>query len=98
MEAVQGFQRVQRATQLDRFVSRLAAFEILPFETEVAILAGRIYGDLKRTGQPIGRADPMIAATAMSGGLAVVTGNVAHYARIAALGYHLAVEDWRAAQ
>lgn len=31
-----------------------------------------------RTGQPIGRADPMIAATAIASDLVVVTGNTGH--------------------
>ena len=47
-----------------------------------AELAGRITGDLDRTGQPIGRADPMIAAIAIVNGLELVAGNTAHYQRI----------------
>jgi predicted nucleic acid-binding protein len=39
-------------------------------------------GDLDRIGQPIGLADPIIAAIAIGQGLELVTGNTAHYQRI----------------
>lgn len=97
MEVVKGFQRVQREPELNAFVTTAEGLEVLPLDASVATLAGRIYGDLERTGQPIGRADPMIAATALASGLVLVTGNVAHYERIAGLGYALRVENWRAA-
>jgi predicted nucleic acid-binding protein len=51
--------------------------------------------DLERTGQPIGRADPMIAALALRHDLTLVTGNIAHYQRIQALGYNLSLDNWR---
>lgn len=64
-------------------------------DTEVAVLAGAIYAELERSGQPIGRADPLIAATASVHGLTLVTGNVAHYARIPELGFPLDIANWR---
>jgi len=47
-------------------------------DVAAAELAGRITGDLDRIGQPIGRADPMIAAIAIDQGLELATGNTAH--------------------
>jgi tRNA(fMet)-specific endonuclease VapC len=58
-------------------------------------LAGRITDDLDRLGQPIGRADPIIAAVAIDQGLELVTGNTGHYQRIQQLGYPLALVNWR---
>ena len=55
----------------------------------------RITGDLIRTGQAIGMADPMIAAIAMTYGLELVTGNTGHYQRITQLGYPLTLVNWR---
>ncbi|MCG8422107.1 MAG: PIN domain-containing protein [Proteobacteria bacterium] len=66
MEVVKGLQRVQREPQLQKFISALSTLEVLPFDSDVAVVAGQIYGDLERIGQPIGRADPMIAATALT--------------------------------
>jgi predicted nucleic acid-binding protein len=45
--------------------------------------------------QPIGRADPMIAAIAIDQGLELVTGNTAHYQLIQELGYPLTLVNWR---
>ena len=51
--------------------------------------ARRIAGDLDRTGQTIGMADPIIAAIALEHNLELVTGNFAHFQRIIRLGYPL---------
>ncbi len=69
--------------------------EVLAFDRECAEVAGRIYADLLRAGQPIGRADPMIAATAIRHQRVLVTGNMDHYQRIQALGYPLKLDNWR---
>jgi tRNA(fMet)-specific endonuclease VapC len=58
-------------------------------------LAGRIAGDLERTGQPIGLADPMIAAIALPHNLDLITGNTAHFLRVQQLGYPLTLGNWR---
>jgi len=69
--------------------------EILTLNVKTAELAGRIYADLERTGQPIGRADPVIAAIALEHHLILSTGNVSHYQYIQNLGYALKVENWK---
>lgn len=95
MEIVKGFHKLHREDRIEQFLAGLPTVEVLAFELRSAELAGRIYADLERTGQPIGRADPMIAALALRHDLALVTGNVAHYQRIQALGYHLLLDNWR---
>jgi predicted nucleic acid-binding protein len=95
MEVVQGFQRRQSAARLQRFLAAIASEEVLFFDQAAAEMAGRIAGDLDRTGQPIGRADPMIAAIALRHGLDLVTGNTGHYQRIQQLGYPLTLLNWR---
>ena len=95
LESTKGFQKAQRADALARFVGMLPSLDVLGFGIEEALVAGRIYGDLERTGQPIGRADPMIAAVAITNAIALATGNGAHYERIRALGYALRLENWR---
>jgi tRNA(fMet)-specific endonuclease VapC len=95
MEVVRGFQQRQSAGRLQRFLSSIGSEEILPFDQTAAELAGRIAGDLDRTGQPIGKSDPMIAAIALCHSLELVTGNTAHYQRIQQLGYPLTLVNWR---
>ena len=97
IEIVSGLQQVARSEQLERFLQALDAMEVLPVDTESAVLAGRIDGDLLRTGQPIGRADPIVAAQAITHGLVLVTGDARHYERVTALGYPLRMVDWREA-
>jgi tRNA(fMet)-specific endonuclease VapC len=104
MEMVKGFQQVQRPQRIidllayvaaEDLLAYVAAEDVLDFRQPAAELAGRIWGDLERTGQPIGLADPMIAAIALTHGLELATGNVAHYQRIQQLGYPLVLVNWR---
>ena len=81
--------KVGRENHIARFLSAIPGSEVLTLNIKSAELAGRIYADLERTGQPIGRADPIIAAIALENNLALSTGNINHYQRIQSAGYHL---------
>ena len=95
LEVVKGFHKLGREDRIQRFVDELASLDVLNLGTQGAQLAGRMYADLERTGQTIGRADPMIAAIAVQHGLALVTGNTSHYQRFVDLGYPLNLDNWR---
>jgi tRNA(fMet)-specific endonuclease VapC len=95
MEITRGHQQKQALRQLQTFLSNVAVEEVVPFVRATAELAGRIAGELERIGQPIGTADPMIAAIALHHGLELVTGNTAHFQRIQNLGYPLTLVNWR---
>ena len=95
MELAKGLEKAGRASVLESYLARLRPLQVLKFGAEQARLAGSIYGALERTGAAIGRADPMIAATALVHGLTLVTGNVNHYERIRSLGHPLRIENWR---
>lgn len=95
MEVVKGLQKMGQPTRVQQFVGLLGTLKIYDFDATAAELAGRIYADLERSGQTIGRADPMIAAISLQHELALVTGNEAHYQRIQTLGYALRIENWR---
>jgi tRNA(fMet)-specific endonuclease VapC len=86
---------VQNHRRLQNFLAAVAQEEVISLEHPAAVLAGRISGDLDRTGQTIGKADPMIAAIALHHGLELVTGNTSHYQRIQQLGYPLTLSNWR---
>ena len=80
--------------------AKLTAFEqfcqvnqILPMNDSVIVCAAEIYAGLKQRGQLISDADILIAATALTHGLTLVTNNTAHYSRIAGL----TVESWKSA-
>ncbi len=95
MEIVYGFQFVQNHRRLQNFLDAVVHEEVIFFEYSAAELAGRIAADLDRSGQTIGKADPMIAAIAITHGLELITGNTAHYQRVQQLGYPLTLANWR---
>ena len=69
----------------------LEPFEILPFTTEAAGDYADIRLQLEKSGRPIGERDLLIAATAKSRRLIVVTHNVREFGRVSGL----ELEDWR---
>lgn len=95
LEIVKGLHKVRREERIQQFLQGLVQVEVLALDARSGELAGRISADLERSGQPIGRADPMVAAIALQHGLTLVTGNTAHYERVKALGYALDIENWR---
>jgi tRNA(fMet)-specific endonuclease VapC len=95
LEIVKGCQQAQATARMRRFLNAVAREEVLSLEAGAAELAGRITGDLDRTGRTIGVADPIIAAIAIEHGLELVTGNAAHFQRIIQLGYPLTLANWR---
>jgi len=95
MEVVKGLHKVRRTDALKKFLSGLQAIEVLPFDENCSVTAGKLFADLENTGQPIGRADPMIAAIAMEHDLTLITGNTTHYERLQKLGYSLKIDNWR---
>jgi tRNA(fMet)-specific endonuclease VapC len=68
----------------------LKPFEVLPFAGEAAEEYAEIRLQLEKAGKPIGERDLLIAATAKSRRLTVVTHNVGEFSRVA----NLKVEDW----
>lgn len=97
LEITKGLRKASRQDALERFVASLPSIEVIGLGQDDALLAGRIYGDLERLGQPIGRADPMIAAIAITADVVLATGNGSHYERIRAAGYKLRLDNWRTA-
>ena len=65
--------------------------QMLPLTEPIAVRAAAIYAYLQLRGELIGDADILIAATALEHGLAIATGNIAHFERIPGL----QVVSWR---
>jgi tRNA(fMet)-specific endonuclease VapC len=97
MEVVRGFHRIGAVDRADRFVSFLSAVEVLPFDTESAILAGRIDAALTNRGRIVGVADVAIAACALVQGHPVCTGNREHFEYIQEVGFPVVLQNWRSA-
>ena len=80
---------VENRTGVERFAARLT---VLPFDSAAAVHTAEIRATLERRGTPIGSYDVMIAGSARSRGLIVVTGNLREFNRVDGL----RSEDWLA--
>ena len=86
-----GAAKSSRPTETRRSVDAfLKPFEVLPFGNDAASEYAPLRLALEREGRPIGERDLLIAATAKSLGLIVVTHNVREFSRVP----DLKVEDW----
>ncbi len=82
--------QIKKATQ-QAVVGFLDDVEALPFTEDDATIAARIRADLQKKGQPVGAYDLLIAATALSNKLTLVTSNEKEFSRIP----DLVIENWR---
>ena len=89
-EILRGLNAVGAAKQAGLFEKFCQDCEILDLGDKAADKAAEIYADLKAGGSLIGDADILIAASALVGGLGVVTNNEGHFRRINGL----RVENW----
>jgi tRNA(fMet)-specific endonuclease VapC len=81
----------RRRTNHTRIDALVEEIEPLDFDLRAAATYGRVRAQLEAGGTPIGPNDMLIAAHALSRGLAVVTDNTAEFGRVKGL----KVENWR---
>lgn len=81
----------RRRTHHARIDVLIEEIECLDFDLRAAATYGRVRAQLEAGGTPIGPNDMLIAAHALSRGLAVVTDNVSEFGRVKGLN----VETWR---
>lgn len=86
--AVKSSRPKQTRDSVDAF---LVPFDVLPFGSAAAEAYAEARLHLERKGQPIGERDLLIAATAISLKLTIVTHNLREFSRVP----HLRFEDWR---
>lgn len=71
----------------------MSLFSVIPLNDQIAAIGGSLSGWLSNRGLTIGDRDSMIAATAMSHKLIMVTDNVREFERVPGI----VVENWRKA-
>lgn len=75
----------------ERIESNILPFlRVLDFRSEEALVAGDIEAEIRRAGRPMSLEDLMIAATALAGGLTLVTRNIRHFQPV----LDLKIENW----
>ena len=68
----------------------LAPFNIISFDADDAVIAGRLRADLTKQGLPIDPYDIQIAGQAVSGNMIMVTHNIGEFSRVPGI----TLEDW----
>ena len=89
-EILRGLNAKNATSQATAFNVMCQTMEVLPLTDAVIVRAADIYGKLHQTGQLIGDADILIAATCLENGCEIVTNNTSHFSRIPAL----EVQNW----
>lgn len=92
-EILRGLKAKDATQQILAFEARCRESRILLLTDAIVSCAAEIYADLYRRGQLISDADVLIAATAMTHDMTLVTENADHFKRIAGL----RIESWRTA-
>lgn len=64
---------------------------LIPFELPDALAAAKVRADLRKVGTPIGPFDLLLAGSALSRSLVMVTSNTGEFSRVRGL----KMEDWR---
>jgi tRNA(fMet)-specific endonuclease VapC len=90
-EILRGLKARRATRQIERFERRCQGSVILPLTDEIIVQAADLYALLYQRGQLISDADILIAATAMTHNLVMVTENVNHFRRFPGL----TIESWR---
>jgi tRNA(fMet)-specific endonuclease VapC len=91
-EILRGLYARGAAKQIAMFDKLCAASRVLPITDPIITQAAQIYADLQKRGELISDADILIAATAITHELIVVTNNLVHFRRIR----DLRTENWLA--
>jgi tRNA(fMet)-specific endonuclease VapC len=74
-----GIEGKRRLSQIETLIQGVT---ILPLDVIEAVIAGKIYTQLKSKGQLVGTHDILIAATCVANTLPLYTKNVAHFLRM----------------
>lgn len=91
-EILRGLSAKNATSQAAAFDAMCQSMEVLSLTDAVIVRAANIYGKLHQTGQLVGDADILIAATCLENGCEIVTNNAAHFSRIPGL----VVQNWLA--
>ena len=78
-ELYAGVEGKRRLSQIETLIQGVT---ILPLDVIEAVIAGRIYTQLKSKGQRVGTHDILIAATCVANRVPLYTKNVAHFSKI----------------
>ena len=76
--------------QLQQFIKFAEYNKILPFNVKAAKKSAKLYAELRKIGKTISHNDVLIAGTAITNNLILVTNNTEHFSRI----NELKIDNW----
>jgi tRNA(fMet)-specific endonuclease VapC len=94
-EILRGLRAEHTTRQILAFDALCRASDVLPLTEPIAVRAAEIYANFRQQGQIISDADILIAATALTYGLMLVTTNVVHFARVGGLRVENWIKNWK---
>ena len=89
-EIISGLKHRDAKKQMEAFLSFASENSIIPITDRSVWISAEIYADLRKTGKPVDDIDILIAGTAISNNMALITHNQSHFERIKGL----EIEDW----
>ena len=89
-EILTGLRKIQATKREAEFLEFCMEHEVLGFDMEESLQAGKTYDELQRKGVSLPSADVFIASIALVNGCILVTNNVRHFFRIKGL----EIENW----
>jgi predicted nucleic acid-binding protein len=84
-EILNGLLYKDARNQLKRFLDFAELNKILPLTVSATKRAAEIYANLRKTGEPIGHTDCLIAGVALTNNLQLITNKLGHFRRIEGL-------------
>ncbi len=90
-EVVSGFQSINANKRIDEFEKFCELIDVVNLDKPSILASCKIYSTLKKAGNLIDDIDILIAGTAKSNNLVMVTDNIQHFERID----ELKVENWK---
>lgn len=92
-EIVSGLESISATKRINEFTKFCELLEIINLDKNSVLASCKIYSLLKKSGNLIDDIDILIAGTAVTNNLIMVTHNIGHFNRIA----ELKVENWKKA-
>ncbi len=89
-EIVSGLKHRDAHKKMSQFLRFASKNTVLPLTEESVMISGEIYAELRKKGNPLDDIDLLIAGTAVSDNMVLITRNKHHFERIRGL----EVENW----
>jgi predicted nucleic acid-binding protein len=89
-EILNGLYYKDAKNQMEGFMKFVSFNKVIPLTVISVEISAKIFADLRKSGQPIGHTDTLIAGIAIENDMQLVTNNTSHFNRI----LNLSIANW----